>query len=229
MRRLSRHRLRRAGRLTDRRPRIASGRPHLRAVPRPLGPHDGQDTDARQVCTTCHDAEHWIDFSLARALPLIDHYAANQLTEAEFEDCLRALARGDLPRPLAALPTGTTAGEAACAACHKHPHRSWKHAPLAHAMELLRGDDATNKACVASHAAARQAGPAPASVDGYRTDEGVRCESCHGPLAAHARNPTADNIVGLGKSCSECIIEAVCTTCHTSEWDRSARLKAIAH
>ena len=50
-------------------------------------------------------------------------------------------------------------------------------------------------------------------------DDGVGCESCHGSGQAHVADPTKDNIVGLGDSCPVCVIEAVCTTCHTKEWD----------
>ena len=31
--------------------------------------------------------------------------------------------------------------------------------------------------------------------------------------------PSASNIVGLGDSCPECVIEEVCTNCHTPTWD----------
>ena len=67
----------------------------------------------------------------------------------------------------------------------------------------------------------------------FRTDESVGCESCHGPGAVHASEPRKDNIVGLSGSCPECVIEAICTSCHTPEWDPewnlSERLEALDH
>lgn len=75
-----------------------------------------------------------------------------------------------------------------------------------------------------------------AATDRYTTtvaEHGVGCESCHGPGAAHATAPTKDNIVGLGDSCPECVIEAICTSCHDQTWDPKwelkARMAAIPH
>ncbi|MEE2828245.1 MAG: hypothetical protein VX498_03570 [Myxococcota bacterium] len=42
-----------------------------------------------------------------------------------------------------------------------------------------------------------------------------------------------ENIVGLGATCPECVIEAICTRCHTPEqdpdWELSSRLGALKH
>jgi len=42
-----------------------------------------------------------------------------------------------------------------------------------------------------------------------------------------------DNIQGLGESCPVCVLEALCTSCHTQEWDKDwdldTHLKAIDH
>lgn len=61
----------------------------------------------------------------------------------------------------------------------------------------------------------------------------MSCESCHGPAAAHVAAPSQSNIVGLGDACPECVIEAVCTSCHVPRWDPGweldERLSAIAH
>jgi hypothetical protein len=74
--------------------------------------------------------------------------------------------------------------------------------------------------CVRCHATPARPGPPAAALDGYRTAEGVGCEACHGPGGAHiAAGGGKDNIVGLGDSCPVCVIEAVCTSCHTTGWD----------
>jgi hypothetical protein len=67
----------------------------------------------------------------------------------------------------------------------------------------------------------------------YRMDESVGCEACHGAGGEHVKEPTKDNIVGLGESCPECVIEAICTSCHTPAWDPGwelkTRLNSIRH
>ena len=61
---------------------------------------------------------------------------------------------------------------------------------------------------------------AAAGLDAYLTDEGVGCEACHGPGEAHVEaGGGTDNIEKLGDDCPVCVIEAVCTRCHTQKWD----------
>ena len=60
-------------------------------------------------------------------------------------------------------------------------------------------------------------------------ENNVACESCHGAGAAHVANPTKDNIVGLGKSCPECVVEGICTSCHTAKWRPWAATVIVNH
>lgn len=186
----------------------------------PGGPHDGQRTDARSTCATCHDAKHSIAFSVEKGLPLIDHYASNGLDDAAFDAARRALVRGDLPRSLLAFGDGTYVGAAACASCHAGEHTQWAGSGHGKAMAPLAGKPAAEDAsCVRCHATRTQSGPPSPHLTDYRVDEGVGCESCHGPGGAHVvAGGGKDNIVGLGESCPVCVIEAVCTSCHTKEW-----------
>jgi len=201
------------------------------------GPHDGQRDDANASCEGCHDAEHSIAFSLEKGLPLIDHYQANGMTEDALRARVQALAKGEAEKPLLAFPAGPTVGSEACADCHKDQHRWGRKDAHSRAMESLAREGADDPACVRCHAtpaALTDAGlPAEPSVAGFRTDEGVGCESCHGPGAAHVAAPSRSNIVGLGDSCPECVIEAVCTSCHVPRWDPGwdldKRLSAIPH
>ncbi len=191
----------------------------------PSGPHDGERTDARAACASCHDAKHSVAFSVEKGLPLIDHYRINTLSDAEIDARLSALARGQAERPLLAFPQGPTVGAAACASCHKAEHKSWKKDPHAGAMAALSEPDRARVECVTCHATATASGIPPKTLDGYRVDEGVSCESCHGPGGDHVAAPSKDNIVGLGESCPECVIESICTSCHTPAWDPAWNLK----
>jgi thiol-disulfide isomerase/thioredoxin len=198
------------------------------------GPHDGQPGDAAAACVGCHDADHSVAFGYEKGLPHIDHYLANALSEGEVEQRLRDLAAGALERPLLAFPEGENLGAAACRDCHAGEHKSWKRSPHREAMDSLEKDGAAGDVeCVRCHATPVSSGPAPAELAGYRIDEGVSCESCHGPGEAHAADPRTDNIVGLGETCPECVIEEICTSCHTPKWDPSwelkKRLKAAGH
>lgn len=186
----------------------------------PGGPHDGETTDAREQCATCHDAKHSIAFSVDKGVPLIDHFFADHLTEAEYDDRRRKLFDGSLPRELLAFEEGAQLGAAACQECHPEAYESWAGSPHANAMASLAKDDKKkDAACVKCHATAKQSGPPPSEISEFHILDGVGCESCHGPGEKHAANPTTENIEALGEDCPVCVIEAVCTSCHTQEWD----------
>jgi thiol-disulfide isomerase/thioredoxin len=202
----------------------------------PSGPHDGTPTDARAQCAGCHDSEHSVAFSVEKGLPHIDHYAANGLSEAELRERLDAVATGTAAKPLLAFPEGPSVGAAACKSCHDDIHKSWRKSPHGKAMRTLaktsQADDPTCVRCHATQVSYGLGAPVDA-VANFRTDEAVGCESCHGPGTAHIADPRIDNIVGLGGSCHECVIEAICTGCHTPEWDKTwdlrTRMDALDH
>lgn len=185
------------------------------------GPHDGVPTAPEGTCAACHDAKHSIAFSYAKGLPLLDHFRSVAMSDAELVEARKSLIQGEVSRDLLAFADGERVGSAACASCHAAEHAQWAASPHAHAMATLVGAKAADQpACVSCHATARVGGPPPATLEGYRMDESVGCESCHGPGGAHvAAKGGKDNIVGLGESCPVCVIEAVCTRCHTSAWD----------
>ena len=100
-------------------------------------------------------------------------------------------------------------------------------------MASLSEEEAAKVECVRCHASPTASGPEPTELAGFRVDDGVGCESCHGPGEQHVAAPTAQNIIGLGESCPECVIEEICTSCHTPKWDPGwdlkKRLKAVGH
>lgn len=192
----------------------------------PSGPHDGERVDARAACVGCHDDKHSVAFTVEKGLPFIDHFAANGLTDAELMLRLEELSSGEADRPLLAFPEGPTVGAAACQGCHAEVHADWAASPHGKAMSALGETDRAQVGCVACHATPAASGPLPDSLDSYRRDESVGCEACHGPGGAHVADPKASNIIGLGESCPECVIESICTTCHTRGWDPNWELKS---
>lgn len=194
----------------------------------PGGPHDGKRAVASSSCEGCHDAKHSIAFSYAKGLPLIDHYRSSAMDDEAFREARRALWEGEAPRELLAFDAGVYVGAEACATCHAGPHAQWAASKHGQAMKpLVTGGTDGSVTCVRCHATPTQVGPPATELTGYRTSEGVGCESCHGPGQAHVQaKGGTDNIVGLGESCPVCVIEAVCTSCHTREWDPDWNLEA---
>jgi len=188
----------------------------------PSGPHDGTRTEPKEACKGCHDAEHSIQFTVEKGLPLIDHYAANALSDEGFTERRMALLDGEIPRPLLAFASDETAGAKACKSCHKAEYNQWSSTGHAQAMEGLEADDKrTDPGCVKCHATGKRGGPPATDLAGFRVKESVGCEACHGPGQAHIQaGGGTENIEKLGDDCPVCVIEAVCTSCHTSEWDK---------
>lgn len=194
----------------------------------PGGPHDGTRADARAACAQCHDPEHAIAFSVEKGLPSLDHFRAAGQDDAWFRAQREALYDGTAPRALIAFPDGPTSGAKACATCHPAETAQWAASPHAAGMKKLNPHEATDAACVRCHAtptALPSAADAPLTA--FRVDEGVGCEACHGPGEAHiAAKGAPGTIEGLGDDCPVCVIEAMCTSCHTKKWDPTWRLEA---
>jgi len=199
------------------------------------GPHDGATVEATSTCVGCHDAKHSIRFDPAVAVPLIDHFAGVAMSDDERRTRRMALFDGSAPQQLIQFPSGDNVGSSKCISCHPAEHAAWLDDPHRRAMKTLQAEGkADDVACVRCHATAKQAGPPPTELSAFHTLEGVGCESCHGPGAAHvAAEGGTDNIEGLGEDCPVCVIEAVCTSCHTAEqdpdWDLDVALPKVGH
>lgn len=207
----------------------------------PGGPHDGQTVDAKASCDGCHDQKHSIAFSVDKGMPHIDHFVANGLDDTAFRERLHELHTGERERPLLSFAEGPHVGSAACKSCHEAEYAWWEADPHRAAMASLDGqlhqeaEAASSVECVRCHASPRShGGPAPTELASFRPDEGVGCESCHGPGGAHVQaEGGTDNIEGLGDDCPVCVLEALCTGCHSPTWDAGwsldKRLNAVAH
>ncbi len=188
--------------------------------------------EARDACQGCHDADHSVRFSLERALPHIDHFLPAANDPEAFRVAREALVDGRAARPMTAFPAGENLGDAACVECHKAEARSFRSDPHSKAMRTLASRKAdTDMSCVGCHAVEKVT--PPTSPDDFHQD-GVGCEACHGPGEQHvAAKGGTENIVGLGDSCPVCVIEAICTRCHTPEqdpdWDLDQALLKVKH
>jgi thiol-disulfide isomerase/thioredoxin len=185
----------------------------------PGGPHDGKASSAKESCTGCHDADHSIAFSYEKGLPFLDHYKAQNMNEAQIKARWAALQSGEAERPLLAFPTGNSVGAESCKSCHTQEHARWTAGPHTRAGATLAAHpDGQDPDCQRCHSTPAAFGLGAKPTE-HLKDSGVSCESCHGPGQAHIQAPTKQNIIALGESCPECIIEEICTSCHTPKWD----------
>lgn len=114
------------------------------------------------------------------------------------------------------------AGVEVCAGCHTDLTEHWEATAHAEAVATLtRIGQGQNANCLRCHTTGM--GEDGGFVDATQTPhlQNVQCESCHGPGAEHAGNPSADNI-------DRVIPSSVCGECHTQahhptfdEWTES--------
>jgi len=197
----------------------------------PGGPHAGSPTQPLQTCAGCHDDKHSIGFELARGVPLIDHFKAVALDDSAFIKARVDLMEGKVPQAMVGFKNGRVVGSTACVQCHAEQVEQWRASEHAHAMNTLKQADKDKDAsCVRCHASPKAFKEGPLSGE-MRLDEGVTCEVCHGSAEAHvASEGQPGTIQGLGEQCSVCVIEALCTSCHTQQWDPDWNLEqALEH
>lgn len=106
-----------------------------------------------------------------------------------------------------------------CKMCHNKPNKGeqynkWMEGPHAHAMETLKGADAENPKCLKCHSTAAAH---PDQVASIKVEEGVSCESCHGPGSVYK---SAGIMKNRKLALSKGMIlptEEVCRKCHNEE------------
>ncbi len=196
------------------------------------GPHDGDGGQPRDACADCHAPDH-VPFSVEQALPHIDHFTSGGVTDGQLQAWRSLVAVGEVERPLAAMPRGPTTGVKVCASCHKPQARHWRKTPHAKAMKLLDEDGHDKVTCVVCHAAPLDSSTPVDGVEGFRTDESVACELCHGPGAGHAADPVAEGSWSLKTRATPCFVEGVCERCHNEirdpDFDLRRALLEVAH
>lgn len=171
------------------------------------------------VCLGCHDTTHALAFDTAKGLPLVGHHQDRTISEVDWLVKRTALLRGETDRPLLTFPPGKSQGAQSCKSCHKAIYDGWLSGPHTGArITLEKKSKAKDINCIRCHATPKEdqeKGTLEAFLPG-----GVQCESCHGPGEAHVKSGGGKgNIVALTDSCPTCVLEALCTSCHTGKQD----------
>jgi hypothetical protein len=150
-------------------------------------------------------------------------------------------------------------GASKCKTCHKKEligdqYGAWEKSAHAKAFELLKGEKAKEVAaakgiagapheaaeCLECHATAQGLSAAQVAAKPLKVEDGVQCESCHGPGSDYKKKKTmADHAASVAAGMWEPgKKEAICTACHNDKsptWDAAkgfdfeARKKDIAH
>jgi hypothetical protein len=147
-------------------------------------------------------------------------------------------------------------GAAKCRTCHKkeligNQYGAWQNSAHAKAYETLKSDAAqkiaaekgisgpANEAaqCLKCHVTAYGEDASAFASAPLKPQDGVQCESCHGPGSAYRKKKTmSDHALAVAAGLREPGNNAdVCTACHNSEsptakpFDHADRVKQIAH
>ncbi len=111
-------------------------------------------------------------------------------------------------------------GAAKCKMCHNKPEKGeqfnkWEAGPHAKAMEVLKGAEKTDPKCLKCHSTA--ASVDKSMVATITVEEGVSCESCHGPGSMYKTAAIMKNqqmALTKGMILPE---EKVCKQCHNEQ------------
>jgi hypothetical protein len=129
-------------------------------------------------------------------------------------------------------------GAAKCKMCHNKAstgaqYKIWADGPHAKAMEVLSAEEAKDPKCNKCHATAATVDPS--YLAGLTMDEGVSCETCHGPGSGYKSNSIMKD---RQKAIDNGLIipdEQLCRKCHNEEsptfkgFNFEEYVKKIAH
>ena len=121
-------------------------------------------------------------------------------------------------------PAPNYAGSQVCISCHGTVHATWMLTPHAQAFTnatFMRAGGQTNASCVVCHTVGYGLPTGFISASQTPQLEGVQCESCHGPAANHAANPTDFSVVPRVELAAQ-----LCGGCHNAQL---APAKVVAH
>lgn len=111
-------------------------------------------------------------------------------------------------------------GATKCKMCHNKPNKGsqydvWAKGPHANALETLKGDEKNDPKCLKCHSTAARVDKS--LIASLGDDEGVSCESCHGPGSVYKNAGIMRNQkLALSKGMI-LPTEEVCVQCHNEE------------
>lgn len=129
-------------------------------------------------------------------------------------------------------------GAAKCKMCHNKPatgaqYKIWSESKHAHAMDALKGDEKKDPKCLKCHSTYYAVDESLIAT--LTEDEGVSCESCHGPGSRYKSNSIMKDKEKAMENGLIMPTKEVCITCHNSEsptfkgFDYDEYVKKIAH
>ena len=112
-------------------------------------------------------------------------------------------------------------GVAKCKTCHNTPtkgdqYKIWAASKHANAMKVLSATEAKNPKCTKCHSTAAGADP-NLLTETITVEEGVSCESCHGPGSAYKTIPIMKDKDMAIKNGLKLPDEKTCKKCHNEE------------
>ena len=145
-------------------------------------------------------------FELGPSLDVAQPSPAAKEVAATFQRYLRRVEGEKLVEAMPRDKTADFAGSATCAPCHATADAAWRKSAHAHALKTLEvKGQARDPECLPCHVVGL------ASTVGFRDRTttpqlaDVGCESCHGPLKAHAAAPATEKAPKVGaQSCAKC-------------------------
>ena len=111
-------------------------------------------------------------------------------------------------------------GSKKCKMCHNKPatgaqFTQWSESKHAKAMESLNAEEAKNPACIKCHSTVGSVNEDLVAT--LKIEEGVSCESCHGPGSKYFPNAIMKNKEKAMENGLILPTEEVCIKCHNSE------------
>jgi hypothetical protein len=123
------------------------------------------------------------------------------------------------------VQTDEYAGSDTCGRCHKKAYSTWKETSHAIALESLeKVGHEFDPDCVSCHVVGLSSKAGFTSREKTPLLANVGCESCHGPLAAHAKSPRSKRPSRPQTSCTSCH-----DTGHSTSFNYEVYWSKIAH
>lgn len=160
-----------------------------------------------------------------RSVPLSPEYQDDPSVSGAYFAYLDRLKAERLLDQWARVQTDAYAGSETCGDCHKKAYKVWgesRHAKALASLERVGHD--FDPDCVSCHVTGLSSKKGFVSREATPALANVGCESCHGPLADHAKSPRSkrpDKALVLCTSCHD--------TGHSTQFNYEAYWSKIAH